>query len=109
MAPAGVVGVPPVPSPGVPLRAGAPGPHCCFSPCLPCRAPKLLGQDEKEKYADMARAWRAAQGKESGSPEQQVKVAGEEQPPAWPPGHVQQVSQEPVGHVGAARRAARVG
>ncbi|XP_054443541.1 protein maelstrom homolog [Pteronotus mesoamericanus] len=31
----------------------------------------LLGQDEKEKYADMARAWRAAQGKESGPPEQQ--------------------------------------
>ncbi|XP_036891032.1 protein maelstrom homolog isoform X1 [Sturnira hondurensis] len=34
----------------------------------------LLGQDEKEKYAEMARAWRAAQGKESGPREQQKPV-----------------------------------
>nr|KAF6413702.1 maelstrom spermatogenic transposon silencer [Molossus molossus] len=31
----------------------------------------LLGQDEKDKYADMARAWRAAQGKDSGPLEKQ--------------------------------------
>ncbi|XP_053771881.1 protein maelstrom homolog [Desmodus rotundus] len=41
----------------------------------------LLGQDEKEKYADMARAWRAAQGKESGPPEQQKPVCT----PLWKP------------------------
>ncbi|XP_045694319.1 protein maelstrom homolog [Phyllostomus hastatus] len=35
----------------------------------------LLGQDEKEKYADMARAWRAAQGKESGPLEEQKPVS----------------------------------
>ncbi|XP_008151329.2 protein maelstrom homolog [Eptesicus fuscus] len=34
----------------------------------------LLSQDEKEKYADMARAWRAAQGKDSGPSEKQKPV-----------------------------------
>ncbi|KAI4548686.1 hypothetical protein MG293_001016 [Ovis ammon polii] len=47
----------------------------------------LLKEEEKEKYAEMAREWRAAQGKDSGPSEKQVKLTGEEQPPA---------SQKPV-------------
>ncbi|ELK29894.1 Protein maelstrom like protein [Myotis davidii] len=43
-------------------------------PELRRRGLPLLSQDEKEKYADMARAWRAAQGKESGPSEKQKPV-----------------------------------
>lgn len=43
---------------------------------------KLLREEEKKKYAEMAREWRAAQGKNSGPSEKQVKLAREEQSPA---------------------------
>lgn len=41
----------------------------------PFDVPKLLREEEKEKYADMAREWRAAQGKDAGLSEKQVKAA----------------------------------
>lgn len=41
----------------------------------PFNVPKLLREEEKEKYADMAREWRAAQGKDAGPSEKQVKAA----------------------------------
>lgn len=41
----------------------------------PFNVPKLLREEEKEKYADMAREWRAAQGKDAGPLEKQVKAA----------------------------------
>lgn len=87
-------------SPATACGARALGPHCCFSSCVPCHVPKLLGQDEKDKYADMARAWRAAQGKDSGPLEKQVKVAGDEQLPARHPGTFR-VLDERMGHVRA--------
>lgn len=40
-----------------------------------------MREEEKEKYAEMAREWRAAQVKEAGPPEKQVKLAWEEQLP----------------------------
>ncbi|MEJ1270296.1 maelstrom spermatogenic transposon silencer [Cricetulus griseus] len=41
----------------------------------------LLREDEKEKYSEMAREWRAAQGKDSGPSEKQVRLSP---PPARP-------------------------
>lgn len=65
-------------------ESGALRPHRCCSSCRPCNVRQLLSQDEKEKYADMARAWRAAQGKDCAPSEKQVKAARAEQLPAWP-------------------------
>lgn len=45
------------------------------SPLCPPLLPKLLREDEKEKYSEMAREWRAAQGKDSGPSEKQVRLA----------------------------------
>uniref|UniRef100_A0A5F9CKV4 Protein maelstrom homolog n=1 Tax=Oryctolagus cuniculus TaxID=9986 RepID=A0A5F9CKV4_RABIT len=39
--------------------------------CLPFNFPKLLREEEKEKYAEMAREWKAAQGKDTGPLEKQ--------------------------------------
>lgn len=49
----------------------------------PFNLQKLLREEEKEKYAEMAREWRAAQGKDSGPSEKQVKLTREEPPSAW--------------------------
>lgn len=86
-APAGGKGSPPVPAlrrtdaeppgkPRLPPRGpGAPRPPCCLSPfCPPKCPPKLLREEEKEKYAEMAREWRAAQGRDSWPSEKQVKL-----------------------------------
>lgn len=58
----------------------------CLS-CLPLLS-KLLREDEKEKYSEMAREWRAAQGKDSGPSEKQVRAA-------WTPAAVE--PEEPSG------------
>lgn len=82
------------PAPGPPVRSTLPplgpralGTHCCFSPLsTPFNVPKLLREEEKEKYAEMAREWRAAQGRDAGPSEKQVRLARDEQLPAGAPG-----------------------
>lgn len=74
---------PPVQSTLPPLGPRALGTHCCFSPLsTSLNVPKLLREEEKEKYAEMAREWRAAQGRDAGPSEKQVRWARDEQLPA---------------------------
>lgn len=66
--------------PGVSCRAPGTRPSL-LRLVFPFHLLKLLREEEKEKYAEMAREWRAAQGKDSGPSEKQVKLT-REQPPA---------------------------
>lgn len=68
----------------------------CLS-CLPL-LPKLLREDEKEKYSEMAREWRAAQGKDSGPSEKQVWAAASRRlvlglQPQWSPRNLREASR----------------
>lgn len=64
----------PVVSKDLPAGPRALGPHCYSSSCVPLPFPQLLREEEKEKYSEMAREWKAAQGKDAGPWEKQVKL-----------------------------------
>lgn len=65
----------------LPAGPGHSGLTAASLPVSPFHLPKLLREEDKEKYADMAREWRAAQGKDGGPSEKQVKFSRDQQPP----------------------------